>query len=462
MLAALKRLPRFVAIALAVAFLLRLLVIALAFTPLPRLLGFSAKDEFPYYQPQSDETFYRDVAEVPSRLFILEHRGGWGVTTIGPVYPLFLAPFFALIPDSAAAVQFTAIRVSQALIDTLSALVLYLLGQRLFDERAARVALAVQALDIRYMLQAGTLMTETLYLFGLLLFFLLYVRAANQERMGLFRAAGAVLGFTVLLRPIPLLFPLALGIHAWFHPHRRAVALKGLAWLVGMMLLVLAPWQARVYIVTGDLLPVSKTGIVHLWLASREDGQQLGAETLESERSEEVGPDQQDGSGPGQVAFVQAALGNILEAPARWAGRILRDTLTAYLQPYGTVIAIYQDTGISLKQATMDLLAGRLALADYLRIPYLGRRILIYIWHYGCLLGGLVGIALLLWRREVWGHLPLLLWIIYVTAVSALLLVEPRYLFPLMFALTLYAAYAAVTLWETFRHRSVLPAQEVA
>ena len=83
----------------------------------------------------------------------------------------------------------------------------YLLVRRLFDERVARVAMVVQALDPRYILQAGVLGTESLFIFMMVWFMLLYVRAVESEQVPHYRGAAAVLGLAILTRPVPLLFP---------------------------------------------------------------------------------------------------------------------------------------------------------------------------------------------------------------------------------------------------------------
>jgi uncharacterized membrane protein len=48
---------------------------------------------------------------------------------------------------------------------------------------------------------------------------------------------------------------------------------------------------------------------------------------------------------------------------------------------------------------------------------------------------------------------PLVAWIVYGTLVAAPLLVEPRYLFPLMFAFTVLAAYATTEVWDALQRR---------
>ncbi len=446
---------RTVWLVLAMALTLRVMVILFAFTPLlPTLFPNSGIDNSHRIELRDDEVFYHQVGSTPQRLVYLEHRFGQAVTTIGPVYPLFLAPFIALLRENLA-MQLTAIRLVQALIDTAAVGLVYLIARQLFGYNVGRIALLIQALDVRYMYQAGTILTETVFIGLFLLALWLYVRAVQQQKMGLYRLAGLALGLATLTRPVPILFPLLLVVHLLIAARDRRRVLAGLAWMVGIMALVMLPWQVRVGIVTGELVPVSKTGAAHLWLASRDDGQELGRSTIDEARYEDVGPNvnQEDID---QAAYASTALENILSAPGRWLARIGRDTLAAYLQPYGTVIA-QGSSSISAKQVVLEFLSGERALSDVLALPGLMPRLLMYIWHYAGLIGGIAGAALVLARRQ-WQALPLIFWIIYGTALSAVLLVEPRYLFPLMFAFAILAAYAAdVLLHALARGRAPAP-----
>ncbi|GAB4473994.1 MAG: hypothetical protein Kow00124_13530 [Anaerolineae bacterium] len=447
--------PRTIWLVLAAALILRVMVILFAFTPLlPTLFPDSGIDNSHRLELRDDEVFYHQVGSAPQRLFYLEHRFGQAVTTIGPVYPLFLAPFIALFRENLA-VQLTAIRLAQALIDTAAVGLVYLIARQLFGQSVGRIALLIQALDVRYMYQAGTILTETVFIGLFLLALWLYVRAVQQQKMGLYRLAGVALALATLTRPVPVLFPALLAVHLLIAAGDRRRALAGLAWMIGMMALVMLPWQVRVGIVTGELVPVSKTGTVHLWLASREDGQALGKGTIDEARDEEIGPNvgQRDTA---QGAYISTALENILSAPGRWLARIGRDTLAAYLQPYGTVIA-QGSSSISAKQVVLEFLAGERAFADVLALPGLMPRLLMYIWHYAGLIGGIAGAVLVMARRQ-WQALPLIFWIIYGTVLSAVLLVEPRYLFPLMAAFTILAAYAADALVKALnKHTAPVP-----
>jgi hypothetical protein len=109
-------------------------------------------------------------------------------------------------------------------------------------------------------------------------------------------------------------------------------------------------------------------------------------------------------------------------------------------------------TGAGIKDALGDFLIGEVPLSYVLSVPALGRRLLMYIWHYWALIGGVAGIVLAI-KDDWWKAAPLATWIVYVFGVTAVLLIEPRYVFPAMFALTIFAAYASVRAWDAIRDR---------
>jgi hypothetical protein len=418
------RLSRFVWIVLVAALVLRVGVMLVAFTGTDTYTG--------------DGPFYIKNARQPWRLGIpdpvSERRWQAAARSIGPVYPAFLIPFFNLIPDENEVGQLVAARVGQAAVDALTVLLVYLIARRLFGERAGRVALVAQAVDLRYVFAAGAIATETLFVALMAAFMLFYVRASSSLKPGPYRLAGLMLGLALLTRPVPLLFPLLLVAHA---------------------------------ALTDEFTPITNTFYVHLWRGTREDAEELStSERMEEAAQEEVGepvPVNPDDN-PGDVDFMErregsqylgAALHNIRQAPFAWGRRKIKETIAAYLQPYGTVILTPRGAGV--KEAIGDFLRGEGSLWAVLSVPGLWRRLLMYLSHYWGLALGVAGFVLALRAGEGWMIAPLAGWIVYVTGITAPLLIEPRYLFPAMFAFTVLAAYGTVRAWDALKARGGLP-----
>lgn len=450
-----RALDRFVVVVLTLALIIRVLVVATAFV-----------SDDPY---TGDGPFYIKNAHQLWRLGIPGPEN-WGrqqaaTTSIGPVYPLFLAPYFHLIPDSEPTAQMVAARLGQAVVDTATALFIYLIARRLFGRSVGRVALVAQALDMRYVFVVGGIATETLFVMLMAAFMALYLAAADQESMGPFRLAGLVLGLALLTRPVPVLFPLLLIAQAWLWPGKgqkaadeRRTLRRGVLWTIGVALLTVTPWLIRTAWVAHEFTPISDTAFVHFWRSSRPDGEEIStADALAEAAAEDTGYDGFGGENPHTESseYFSAGLKNILSAPGAWLGRIARETVRAVVQPYGTVILT--PSGAGVREMAGEFFAGRATLGDVLRVPGFWRRLLMWVWHVWGLVAGLAGAILALrqgWRRVF----PLATWIVYVIALTAPLLVEPRYVFPAMFALTVFAAYATVAAWRALQRRPTLRA----
>ena len=187
-----------------------------------------------------------------------------------PLYPFLLAGLYALFGH-----HYTVVLGVQVLVGGLSALVVAMLGQRLFGEVVpAVVAGCLFACHPLLIFATGLLYSETLYLFLLLLFtFSCLKMVGGLGRKGWAVVAGVLLGTSVLMKPNLLLFPLALVFWLWFalQDFRRALVLGGLVALV--MAAVVLPWTFRNYRVSGALIPVSANAGLNLWQGNHPDAE---------------------------------------------------------------------------------------------------------------------------------------------------------------------------------------------
>jgi 4-amino-4-deoxy-L-arabinose transferase-like glycosyltransferase len=187
----------------------------------------------------------------------------WGEPTAfrPPVYPLFLAGIYAVTDHSLAAV-----RVVQAVLDTLTAIVVYLIAKELThgSRRVASLAALGTAFYPLLIYETGLLIPEGLsYLLQFLAVWCL-VLMLRDDRLYLPLAAGALMGLTVLARPTSTLWvPLIL---VWMI--LPGVLPKPVAKLAAMavgLALVFGPWTVHNYVTLGDLVPVSTGGQLGLW-----------------------------------------------------------------------------------------------------------------------------------------------------------------------------------------------------
>jgi 4-amino-4-deoxy-L-arabinose transferase-like glycosyltransferase len=169
-----------------------------------------------------------------------------------PVTPVTWALWFAIFGH-----RFDVVRLADVLYGTLSLLLLFLIGRRMFNERVGLLATAALAVWPQAILLTAGLMTETLFLMLELLFVWLCLRAGDRPTLARFAAAGLCAGLATLTRPnlLPLLPLLPLWSAVVFRRDWRALA-KSLA-VPAVAAATIAPWAYRNYVVFHKFIPVS-------------------------------------------------------------------------------------------------------------------------------------------------------------------------------------------------------------
>ncbi len=332
-----------------------------------------------------------------------------------PGYALFVGAVYRL----AGVENFGAVRQAQAVLDLWSVLWLYVLGALLFRGLVGRAvgftaALAMARYDFLY-LHVARLLSETLFIWLMLLSLVVALLAARRRSWAWMLAAGYLLGWANLVRPF--LLPAALGFVAW------AVIPAGLTrrWRHGLAAvlglgLAIAPVTWRNWQFHGQFIPIStNSGYTLFKSISEVEGLSapgdLGAE------------EQVDALSLGEVAeqaeFRRRALAYLRQHPEDWA-------------------KIY---GRKLEMLLAD--AGGHKISHVLMVTPTDE------WLYHLVLVG--ALASLVVRPRVAWHGRLLLWLFIASQVLVCLLAnaEVRYRLPLVPLLALLAAWSLWGLAET-------------
>ena len=179
-----------------------------------------------------------------------------------PLYPYFLGVIKLAFPES----FFYVSRFAQALIGSLTCVLLYLVGQRLFGLGIGFIGGLIAAVygpliyfDVR-LLPAG------LATFFSLVSLLLLMRAVERPTRPTFVAAGFALGLASLTAAI--LASLIPGVAIWLiYWLRKKAAWAVVAFLLGAVLTI-APVTLRNYVIGGDVVPISYNGGVNFYLGN--------------------------------------------------------------------------------------------------------------------------------------------------------------------------------------------------
>ncbi|NOX98091.1 MAG: phospholipid carrier-dependent glycosyltransferase [Nitrospirae bacterium] len=181
----------------------------------------------------------------------------------GPIYPLFLAAIFSIFGHS-----LTAVRLIQAIIDSFTCLIIYLIALQMNQRKSiAILASAMAAIYPELIASSAFVLTETLFTFLLSVSTLLLLRAKFKESKVLAVISGIFFGITILCRAVALLIPPFLFLSFLFFSNRKR-NLSLITILTIAMLLTIAPWTIRNFLVFDRFLPVSIGLGGNLWIGS--------------------------------------------------------------------------------------------------------------------------------------------------------------------------------------------------
>lgn len=173
-----------------------------------------------------------------------------------PGYPLFIAVIFVVAGRSQVAV-----RVTQAVLDTLTAFVIYLIARRVSCAATPAFAAGLALVLPFTAVYARYLLTEVLATFMTAVTLLIVISALDSRGRLKFLLTGTCLGLLILIRPDFALLPIiaiayfAIVLRRNQRPILLAVALIGIGSVV-----VLAPWAIRNALVFGNVQPLALPG----------------------------------------------------------------------------------------------------------------------------------------------------------------------------------------------------------
>lgn len=204
-----------------------------------------------------------------------------------PLYPAFLAmlSWLRLLSPSF-------IVIVQAVLDAAVAAMIVVIARVVLPLKWAMAAAVAYAIHPGAIYTASTVLSEPLFTFLQCGSLLLLVLALKTNRLLLSVCSGVLMGLAVLCRPIALLLPFILcGILllSGQTDRRRWHALV----LMGLTILVVAPWSLRCSYVSGHLVVVQGSGAVNFWAPSlwsldQKDQQKIWAVQPETAKSRKV------------------------------------------------------------------------------------------------------------------------------------------------------------------------------
>lgn len=181
--------------------------------------------------------------------------GGSDVFEMTPLYAYFLAFVYKLVST-----DLFAVRLIQALIGSLSALLVYAIAMELIGRRLwAFVAGAAAAAYAPFIFYDGMVMKPVLEVFFVLLMALFLIRRASCPVAFPF-LAGCCLALAALLRENIILLIPVIPLWIWLTAGPRQARLKSVAAFLAGVILFILPVTIRNYHVSGDIVPITSGG----------------------------------------------------------------------------------------------------------------------------------------------------------------------------------------------------------
>jgi Tfp pilus assembly protein PilF len=355
-----------------------------------------------------------------------------------PLYPLFLAAIYRVVGH-----DYLAARLAQAVLGSLSCVLTYAIGARLFSRTVGRLAGLGAALYGTVIHFDGELQIPVLLLFLVLAFFYALLRALGEaagegRRAGRWSAlAGALFGLAIITNPPVAVFLPALVWVFWDRLRRgfppRAVVAFG-------VLALIPPAIVTAYNATAghDFVVVASQGGVNFYIGNNP----------ESDGHTAVVPGTRPDWWGGRFDTIKLA--------ERELGRTLKDSeVSRYWFRKGLAFAAGQPLqwiGLTARKFALFWSAVEIgnnesiphvdSYASIMRLPFLGFGLAAPL--------GLAGIALALRRRRREAILPLA-WIVLFMAGVIVFFVNARYRIPVLPFLLIFAAYAVVEGWACWR-----------
>lgn len=313
------------------------------------------------------------------------------------------------------------VRLLHALLGTALVGFVLVIGTAWIGRRAGQIAALVVAINPIFVIEAGQVLTESLFLFLLFAGLAAYAWSTREGTRPDWRAmalTGALFGLAALTRAVILLLPLVLVVHLLALYRRRA--LRWVAMLLLAYALTLSTWT--IYnLARWNRFVIGAEGIAaNIFIGTTEGW--CGPECIDKQAG--ITPE----NGGSQETYIQSALDRILADPLGYVRLRLSNVLGASLQPHNTVYY----PGESIKDlfggwwATDRSLGGLFGLTG---ADNFWPKLAIYIFHFAALIFGLAGAVVAL-RRRFWALLPLYGFLAYFYGLHTILTAIPRYLFP--------------------------------
>ncbi len=172
-----------------------------------------------------------------------------------PLYQFFLAGIYFLFGHS-----YAAVRIIQALIGALTCIITYFIGKELYNKKIGRLSSLFLAFYPSAIYFSGHIYTEGIFIFLLTISIFYSIKAFKEPSLKNQVIFGILIGLSILIRPMLLSFLPFIFIWCILIFRQKKVAIKNFLIISFFILITIAPWTVRNYIVHHKFIPVATLG----------------------------------------------------------------------------------------------------------------------------------------------------------------------------------------------------------
>ncbi|RUT35665.1 glycosyltransferase family 39 protein [Paenibacillus zeisoli] len=220
-----------------------------------------------------------DVRYLRSGQYLLEHGKLIyynPVTTLSafimPGLPVLIAGIMKVFGTGDAGIY--AFRIFQALLTTASIGLIYLIANRLFGLRTAKIAVVLAAAYVPIYYAGDLILTETCFTFFLLLLSYVFLIALSKNRKRDYVLLGLVIAAAIYFRPTAAMLPLIIGMTWLFRREKLKLILRNTILLGLTLIICLSPWWIRNYQVFHQFIPLTNSSANPLLLGMLINGEE--------------------------------------------------------------------------------------------------------------------------------------------------------------------------------------------
>lgn len=151
----------------------------------------------------------------------------------------------------------TAFRIFQALLQSLSMYLIFLIGRKVFNSKAAILACFLDSLYMAEYFTTTVILTETLFKFSLLLLIYISLYAIEEKKLVYYIEGGVVWGLSCLIRPTIAAYPIVILTMWIIKKYTLRDMVKFTAITVFVFSIVMSPWWIRNYLVFHRFIPLT-------------------------------------------------------------------------------------------------------------------------------------------------------------------------------------------------------------